>query len=251
MPGFWPNSDMARTLNKKGYLLRLSPYKEKDAMALILGPEGYASFLVRGAYYELSKHRPSLIELSYSEFLLDVGRGDKLSLSESKALASPRLENDLPLLASYNLLLESSAKAMGAVDEIKMFGLLDKIASSIKEGYDPISASSIYLAKLISLLGLAPKIDGCADCNKKDEIVAFSLRHGGLLCRNDALKEGISPNSAKYIQIARYCFMCPLNDVGRVELSKAEAMEFIKHCLVFVSEESGLSLHSAKLLASL
>lgn len=79
----------------------------------------------------------------------------------------------------------------------------------------------IFEIKLLSLLGLMPSLDLCVSCGKRpDNGFKFSLRHGGLVCKNclesDLAALTILPGTAKFIEHIR---SLPFEKVARIKVT--------------------------------
>jgi DNA repair protein RecO (recombination protein O) len=79
----------------------------------------------------------------------------------------------------------------------------------------------IFEIKLLSLLGIMPSLDVCANCGKKPDASArFSIVHGGLICKGciDADKKAFSvlQGTVKFIEHVRNL---PFEKVERIKVS--------------------------------
>ena len=90
---------MPETIERTGYLLRLTPYSDSSSMALALGEEGYFSFAVRGLSSPKSPFRSFMFPLTKVRFLLAKGKGDKLSLKEGSPFSKPPFGKSLEEMA--------------------------------------------------------------------------------------------------------------------------------------------------------
>jgi len=111
----------------------------------------------------------------------------------------------------YELLLNSLALMAGESNP----------AHGIVGGASAKRVARIFEIKLLSLLGLMPTLDLCASCGKRPEAgVKFSLRHGGLICRDclasDRAALAILPGTAKFIEHIR---SLPFEKVARIKVT--------------------------------
>ena len=91
---------------------------------------------------------------------------------------------DKYMIASYaleltDLMLEEGQSAKGMYNLIVEFlGLLEKR----KNSYDTLLVA--FMLKALKLSGSAPVLEGCVKCGCKDNLKAFSVPDGGLICEN-------------------------------------------------------------------
>lgn len=109
--------------------------------------------------------------------------------------------------AAYMMELLDSVTSLGDKNS-EVFDLtLNSIA--LLEGISsPRRVARIFEIKLLSLLGLMPNLDECANCGKKAGLnPRFSLRHGGLICKEcldtDRMAVSILPGTVKFMEHIR------------------------------------------------
>jgi DNA repair protein RecO (recombination protein O) len=128
--------------------------------------------------------RASLEKLGYATYMIEL-------LDSVTALSDPHPEVFDLTLGSLRLLAgEESGRRMARIFEIK----------------------------LLSLLGIMPRLGSCANCSDEtDPSARFSLRHGGLICKScfgsDALAAPIMPGTAKFIE---HIQSLPFDKVARI-----------------------------------
>ncbi len=219
-------------------------------MALVLTPEGYVSFSIKGAQTS-SKKKSALLTLSKSEYLLRVSKGNKLTLQEASLLGKPPFSEDLAYLAFINLASEALSKSEGALDGKETYSLLDNLMKAIDADYPPLSASAFLMYKLAILLGVAPDTAKCVACGKKEDIVAFSLDEGGYLCRDDADRLGILHSGKEMLNEVRYLALAPYSDIGRVSIGEQDALFLTMKMGQFIRDRAGIWLRSLSLFETL
>ena len=147
------------------------------------------------------KERPYLVELN----VLNSFTGIRDSLD--KMLMAGKILQWIKKLANQNTPMPNLYSLLG-----QTLSLIEKEANSEKLEL----LTLIFRLKLISLLGLKPKVDACVNCgSRQDEDVIFDIESGGILC-NKCL-------SGNYIRE-----LAPLPYSERVFLNIADALPLTK-----------------------
>lgn len=58
-----------------------------------------------------------------------------------------------------------------------------------------------FFWKLLALEGVQPMLDACVACGAEDDLVAFDVDEGGLLCRRDRRGLAISPEAIELMRL--------------------------------------------------
>ena len=137
--------------------------------------------------------RSSLDKLAYASYIVEL-LDSVTSIADKNEEVFDLLLNSLRLMAG-----ESSAKRVTRIFEIKLLGLL----------------------------GLMPSLDLCVECGTRPDAGAkFSLRHGGLVCKNclesDRAAMSILPGTAKFIEHIR---SLPFEKVARIKVTSEVGKE--------------------------
>lgn len=90
----------------------------------------------------------------------------------------------------------------------EVFDLLLNSITLLSGDSSPRRVARIFEIKLLSLLGLMPNLGECANCgNKVGPNPRFSLRHGGLICKEcldaDRMAVSILPGTVKFMEHIR------------------------------------------------
>ena len=91
----------------------------------------------------------------------------------------------------------------------------------------PKRVARIFEIKLLHILGLMPTLEFCANCGlKTGESAKFSVRHGGLICKNclgsDLNAQPMMAGTAKFIEYIR---KFPFEKLERVKVAEAVGKE--------------------------
>ncbi|MCX5679148.1 MAG: DNA repair protein RecO [Candidatus Omnitrophica bacterium] len=91
----------------------------------------------------------------------------------------------------------------------------------------PKRVARIFEIKLLHLLGLMPTLEFCATCGSKiGESAKFSVRHGGLICKNCLNSDpSARPMMAGTIKFIEYIRKSPFEKLERVKVAEAVGKE--------------------------
>lgn len=232
----------------EGYVLRVSPFKEADAMVTCLGKDGLFSFLARGIKKLTSKNAGSCRVLTYSKFSLNASADHKsLSLSESSPLFAIEEKDDLLWMSAVSFLAELNARLLTEEDAVDVFPAFDTTMKAIRNGYPIHSACLLYFAKLLTLMGYGLEVDECVISGSKQNIVGVNYDEGGFISEPYANELTLRLGS-RYLKILRYAFRYPLSDFGRVAFEKEESIELISQLANYAENLTGVRLKSVSML---
>lgn len=128
--------------------------------------------------------------------------------------------------AAYILELLDSVTSLGDKNT-EVFTLLLNSLGLLSGESSPRRVARIFEIKLLSLLGLMPSMDLCANCGGKfDASAKFSIAEGGIICKKclgaDANAVPIMPGTAKFIEHIR---LSPFEKTQRVKVADAVGKE--------------------------
>jgi DNA repair protein RecO (recombination protein O) len=235
------------TTNKAGYVVRVVPYKESDAMISLLTPEGLVSFAARGIAKPTSKNAASCRLLSYSSFLLTESGTGSLTLKEGNLLKAPPEKEELANLAALSFLSELTSKTLQEEEAVALYPWLAAALEAIRQSFDPFSACLLYFAHLLVESGYGLEVDECVYSGKKSDIVGVSYEDGGFVSRG---YESPSTHlfSPRKLKIIRYAFRCPLDSFARVSFEKGECLEILEELAQYLDDLTGVTLKSLSVL---
>lgn len=169
----------------KGLILRETPYKEADVMLSVLTEcEGKLSVLARGAKRKSSRMSAAVQLLTYSEFTL-YESGGRYTLNEAEPIEMfYGIRGDIVklALASYFAeVLEQASDEESINPELLRLGLNSLYAlSNTKIPHEKIKA--VFEFKLCEIAGYAPNVFSCASCGTSDNLAAFDIQNGSVMC---------------------------------------------------------------------
>lgn len=231
----------------EGYVIRLSAYKDSDAMVNVLTENGLVSFLARGVLKTTSKNAPACQLLSYSRFSLNEGKTAGIALKEALSLQVVDGRDSLARLASFSFLAELTSKVVQEDEGKAVFPWLKASLNAIAGNADALTCSLIFFAHVLEIAGYGLDVDECVYCGSKKDIAGISYSDGGFVCRND-LQEGVNALDARNLKILRYIFRCHLEDVPRVAFTKKECQDLFAPLGIYLNDLTGVTLKSLPIL---
>lgn len=220
-------------------------YRERDLLVTLLTPQGKQGVNARGTL-KIDSRNAAALQLCTKGIYRLSRSGTLASLKQAVIMESyPKLKRSLLGTAMAQVLCEIADQAQ---DDPACFTLLDGALTDMEQSGDLYSAPCVFINRMCALAGIAPMVDGCARCGRKDEISSLSLRQGGFLCRFcvAALHEPrwekeklrrfrlIAHADMDKLAILREHIRCDLDD--------------LQHILSFYREYSGVSIRGAVFL---
>jgi len=170
----------------KGLILRETPYKEADVMLTVLTEcAGKLSVLARGARRKGSKSSAAIQLLTYSEFTL-YESGGRYTLNEAEPIEMFfGIREDIVKLSLASYLaevLEQAADEESINPELLRLGL-NSLYAIAKTNIPHEKIKAVFELKIAELSGYAPNVYSCMGCGEEDNLCAFDIRSGTVLCK--------------------------------------------------------------------
>ncbi len=185
-----------------GVVLRTYKLGEADRIVVIMTAEhGKVRAVAKGVRKTKSRFGGRLEPLNHVSLLLYEGRElDIVSQAESIDSRAPLLE-DLDALTQGIALLE-------AVDQMSLdrepaphlYRMLVGALRTLEARPSPLVVPAFFW-KVLANEGVRPQLDACVSCDSPDDLVAFDLGEGGVLCRNCRRGTAISPEALRLMRL--------------------------------------------------
>jgi DNA repair protein RecO (recombination protein O) len=235
----------------EGIVIRTTDYGETNKIVTLYTREfGKVGVMARGAKKPNSRLSSITQPFTYGQYLIQTGSGLG-SLQQGEILASMRnIREDIFATAYASYIVELTDKA---VDEKQanpfLFELLAQTLHYMNEGLDIEILTFIYEMKMLNVLGIKPKLDGCSVCGSREGKFAFSIREGGFLCERcfsrDPHRMEISQSTVRLLRLFYYF---DLHRLGKISVKYETKTELKKVIQSYYDEYSGLSLKSKRFL---
>ena len=237
----------------EGIVLRIVPYKEKDAMVTILSKDGFVSFLARGILKIDSKNAHLIGLYNKAIFELSEAKNGHISLKSGKILHSSgmitkNLNNLLALDAIGEIILrmcdENSAK--------KLYDYLDSVIKNLND--DKVSSLTSCLiigARTLIENGYMMKVDGCVECGSKNKLVSFDFNSGGYICVKHFNPLIHHNQNESYLKAIRLIFLAPFDKINLVNISLTDEILILNKMKEFILEQCGVTWNGIETLLKL
>ena len=232
----------------EGIVIRVTPFRDFDAMVNVIGNERLFSFLAPGVQKMNSKLSSSVNLYSYARFQTSKGK-EGFRLRNAELLDSYEgIKGNLTALAVADFIGEITNQFIESSDVKEIYPYLKRALELLDSGFDPKTIALIYFAKVLNIAGFGLEVDACQICGKTNAIVAVSYKDGGFICEDcfDPLKH--VKCSAYKLKVIRYIFKVGLNDFNKVSFEEKVVDELLDELNKFLKSVIQIELKSIKLL---
>lgn len=211
----------------EGYIIRVSPYKDKDAIITVLTSLSLISFRAPSAMKSTSRLHMATLILAHGKFSLKKS-GKYFSLVEVELDFYPHLESDYSRCVAFSYIQELAQKLLPkdniSFDNNRIFLYLDESVHALIENVDVYKTALFLTGGWLKELGYGFEVDECLICGRHDDIVAFSFIEGGFLCRQHQKEPAL--HGADLLKVARWSFRTDFEKWKTSEIPQAPAKEF-------------------------
>lgn len=230
-------------------------YQERDLLVQILTDHyGPKMFLVRGAKKRGFKLTGAILPFTQAQYIGQINPHGLSYLTTTKALTRwSKISADLVLQAysAYVLSLMAAAfpenQGLGRYYDLGLSAL-----TRMDGGIDPQLLTNIVELKLLTCFGVAPQLDGCVICQRRDLPLDYSEKYGGLLCQNHWSKDAYRLHAQpKAIALMQRLNQLQPDQLGQTKLksrTKRELQRVLDH---IYQDQVGLQLKSKRFLTQL
>ncbi|WP_066192920.1 MULTISPECIES: DNA repair protein RecO [Gracilibacillus] len=169
----------------EGFILKTQDYGETHKIVTILSPTlGKLGAIARGAKKTKSRMAAITQPFIHGSFLIQSG-SNLATIQQGEVLSSFRkIREDIFKTAYMSYIAELTDKL---IDQRKysayMYSQLLHTVERLNEGQDPEVLAMMYEWKMYKESGIAPVVTQCVSCGTTDDLKAFSVSNGGLLCK--------------------------------------------------------------------
>jgi DNA repair protein RecO (recombination protein O) len=168
----------------QGIVLRSFPFGEADKVVVLLSPNnGKLRTVAKGVRKTKSRFGGRLEPFTHVDLVLYEGRNLDTITQVSVIEPFHALRQDLDRVIAAGTMVEvADAIAQENESSIRLFLLLQRGLRALDVGSDHPDLVTAFLLKSAETLGVAPALDQCAGCGRRDELRRFSFSAGGVLC---------------------------------------------------------------------
>ena len=230
-------------------VLSITPYKEKDGIIDAISENGDISFLARGIFDPKSKNAA----LNNTLVIADVDFSDDKYkyplLKSSTIIENPmKVDNDFSYLSSLLFIAESTKVLLQDEEKELIFNSLVDAIIALKKAEQPWEILLAYTAKLLTIGGYEFEVNHCVFCGTTKDIVTFSFKDGGFVCRNCLAEDTERDLNKTQMLLIRSAFNA--SNMGQLDYkcTKNDALIVLNKFIEFITESYGVRLKSAKLI---
>lgn len=173
---------MAGQSKVEGVVLRRRPLGEADDIVTLLSPtRGRFDAVARGIRKSKRSSSGRLEPFMHVQLLLSNGRSLDVVGQVQVQKARPLLMTDLDRLAGGIYLLELYDRITEAEAGERIFRTLVRALDELEAGDVDLACRRAEL-RLLTILGCAPRLETCVQCDRADDLTGFSVTSGGALC---------------------------------------------------------------------
>jgi DNA repair protein RecO (recombination protein O) len=181
-----------RTYKTEAIVLRSLRFSEADRILhLYTAGRGRIGAIAKGVRKTKSRFGARLEPLSHVELMLHEGSGELQTITGVELLQSHRVAREDPYRLNVGLIgAEAVLRLFGEPEaNERVFAALGRFLEVLDESpalesrppVDPLALS--FQLKLLWLAGYLPHVTSCVECGSESELVGFSARAGGAVCR--------------------------------------------------------------------
>ena len=211
---------------------------------------GRVGAVAKGIRKTKSRFGARLEPLSHVELLLHEGSGELQTVTGVELLHSHHAAREqryrlgvglVGAEAMLRLFTEQEANPRAFQALTRFLELLDDVApATTRPSLDPLALS--FQLKLLWLSGYLPHVTACVECGAADELVGFSARAGGAVCRTHARESfSLSPEGLAGIE---QLLSTPLADAPAAALGDRARREALRVVTSSYEEHGGFQLRS-------
>ncbi len=235
----------------EGFILKTQDYGETHKIVTMITPTmGKIGAIARGA--KKTKSRMAAITQPFIHGTFLIQKGSSLStLQQGDIISSYRkIREDIYLTAYASYIAELTDKLVDAKRyNPTLFLRLVHTLGAMEEGKDPEILLMIYEWKLYKIAGFAPVMDQCATCGKKDQLVAFSVREGGMQCINCATNHPYAiPINETIYKLLRMFTWLEMDRIGNISIKQENKLLLKQLMEQYYEEHGGYFLKSKRFL---
>src|SRR5690625_4237767 len=169
----------------EGIILKTQEYGETHKIVTIFTKQyGKISAICRGANKVKSKLSSVTQPFIKGEFLIYLSRGLS-TVRQGEMLQSFRqIREDIIKTAYAAYITELSDKLLDTNEpDLNVYNQLSNTLTWVNDQLDYAIPIIMYELKLFQKGGFAPIVDQCVICNHSNNLYAFSIQEGGILCK--------------------------------------------------------------------
>ena len=232
----------------EGIVLSETNYSESSKILNVLTKEyGLIGIISKGCRNIKSKLRGVSRKLIYGKFhIYHKTKGLSTLIGVDVYHSFSNTLQDLKRISYASFILDLTTQVLKQSEDQEIFSLLKDTLMKIEENLPPDVLTNIYQLKLLTFLGVAPSLDGCAQCGNEKQIVTLSASEGGYICRDCYQNEPLV--SDKAIKMIRLYYYVDISKITKLDVSKEVSKEIDDFIEEYYDKYTGVYVKSKDFL---
>ncbi|MDD3383217.1 MAG: DNA repair protein RecO [Bacilli bacterium] len=237
------------TIIEKGFIIKVSQYKEFDAILTLLSEKGeLISFKGRSILKPSNKNFSSCQLYAKGEYCLE----NRTSLSHLFLKNSSLIEGVYDLINDTNscivlgLVVESILLLSDAISAKERISFFSATINSLKASKNYRAISLIILKYLMIYNGIILEANHCVKCGSKHGIINVDYQEGGYICQNCNGTATIKPPS--YLRMYHFIIKADLINSKDILIDDSTFKLLARDFFNYLEDSAGLKLKSRNLI---
>ncbi|NEG95911.1 DNA repair protein RecO [Bifidobacterium sp. SMB2] len=180
----------------EGLVLRTVKLGEADRIITILTRDhGKIRAVAKGVRRLKSRFGARLEPFMRADLLIATGRSlDVVSQASAKGMYGDRIIGDYDSYVNASVVAETADRLFAALDEpspSQYMLAVGAVSALARRLHAPTDIGDSYVLRALSIAGWTPRLDSCVVCGGTDDLAAFSIPGGGVMCARDRTPEAI------------------------------------------------------------
>lgn len=238
----------------EGIVLRTINYGESNVILTLFTREfGKVAVMARGAKKTRNRFRSVSQPFVHGIFLYYKGRGMS-TLNQGDVLHSfPDIRQHIVRMSYAAYMAELLEKTVEEREKNPyLFELFLTLLEQMEFGHDPEVLTSIFETKMTLQAGIQPELTKCVCCGQTDQIVSFSVKEAGFLCKRCTDQDPYAIHlHPKTIYLLRLFLHIDVQRIGSISLQKETKEELKRVMDAYYEAYGGFALKSKRFLDQL
>ena len=208
---------------------------------------GIVGIMARGAKKVKSKLRSGTEKFTIGTFNVYYHEG-KLSKLISVDIVNSliNIKSDIVKIGYLTYVTELAYQCARQNTSNNIYKILISTINKMEEGLEPKILTNILEVKMLDYLGVPIELDKCVLCGSNKDIITFSNKNGGLVCKKCYTNEIIYDN--KTVLMLRAYYHIEISSIKRLDISKKTSDNINIILEHYYHDYTGLYLKSKKFL---
>ena len=231
------------------FILRMTPYRERDYIITSISNEGLVTFKAVGLSRPNAKLAGTVTLYSLIDVELEEKKTGLVLINAVPISKNYKIISDYLRLSVLNFIGEVTLRLLHDESEISQaYPFIKKAVLTLEQAFSPATLAYIVLAKVLIAAGYGLDVNRCIYCQTRQDILGINYINGGFVCRKDLVHEHDERLSVEQLNIVRFSFMVTEDQMVKTEFSINSLIPLFESLVNYYEEHAGLKLKSYPLL---